>query len=325
MDAAEFASRWSTQQVIAQLVREQLHKQAEGPPAGSGAAGPQGATGPAGADGAVGPTGPQGPAGNDGAKGPQGIQGPPGNDGAAGATGSTGPQGNTGPEGPEGPQGPQGDAGAPGADGNDGADGATGSQGIQGIQGIQGVQGDAGATGPSGVTKAASTTVAAGADATWLCLAANSGDITGTGLVTVMSITGVGVGRYAFRCMLVYQTTATTTGMGVAVNHTGTLTQFAVQRTVATTGGAAATNAATGVGATSTGNLAEMQSSRTKDALIGAVTVSVDAQNADMIALIEGFFVVSVTGTLEIKLRAEAAALVVRAMQGSNLELRRLS
>ncbi len=53
--------------------------------------------------------------------------------------------------------------------------------------------------------------------------------------------------------------------------------------------------------------------------------MSVDAQNADMLAILEGFMVVSVTGTLEIKMRAELSALVVRAMQGSVLELRKLS
>lgn len=173
--------------------------------------------------------------------------------------------------------------------------------------------------------RVAGVTAAAGEFITWLTLAANSADITGTGFVVVMTITGVGVGRWYFKCQLIYQTTALTTGMQVAVNHTGTTTQFAVEKRITTTGGAAATNAATGAGNSGAGNLYESQSSRTKNAIIGAVSVSVDAINSDTIVTIEGFFVVSVSGDLEIKLAAELATLVVRAVQGSHLELRKLS
>jgi len=175
------------------------------------------------------------------------------------------------------------------------------------------------------IKRVAGSTTVAGEFMTWLVLAANSSDITGLTLTTVMSITAVPVGRYHFKCQLIYQATATTTGKGVAVNFTGTLTQFVVEERQATTGGSAATNAPTEVGATSTGNLYEAQASRTKNTLIGAVSVSVDASNTDMICTIEGFLVVSVQGDLEIKLEAELAALVVRAMQGSFLELKKLS
>jgi len=175
------------------------------------------------------------------------------------------------------------------------------------------------------ITKAAAATVAAGPNITQLVLAANSSDITGLTLTTVMAITGVGVGRYHFKCQLIYQTTATTTGVGVAVNHTGTTTQFFVEKRLSSTGGSAATNAATQVATTATGNLYESQGSRTKNTLIGAVSVSVDAANSDMMMTIEGGFVVSVSGDLEIKLEAELASLVCRAMQGSFLELKKLS
>lgn len=173
--------------------------------------------------------------------------------------------------------------------------------------------------------RTAGTTTAAGEFLTWLVLSANSSDITGTTLTTVMTITGVGVGRYNFKCQLIYQTTATTTGMQVAVNHTGTLTQFVVEKRHATTGTTVATNAASEVAATAAGNLYESQATRTKDTIIGAVTISVDAANTDMIVIIEGFMVVSVSGDLQIKLAAELASLVVRAMQGSHLELMKLS
>lgn len=182
-----------------------------------------------------------------------------------------------------------------------------------------------GPAGPSGVTKGAGTSIAAGADATWLVLAANSADITGVALTTVMTVTGVGVGRYRFRVMLVYQATAVTTGIDVAVNHSGTTTQFLAEHRFSSTGGAAATAAASEAAAAATGNLYESQGQRTKNVAIGAGTVSVDAANADMMSIVEGFFVVSVSGDFQVKLAAEAAGLVVRAMQGSSVELCKLS
>ncbi len=175
------------------------------------------------------------------------------------------------------------------------------------------------------VKRAADTTVAAGAYTTQLVLAANSADITGLVLTTVMSITGVGVGRWYFRCQLVFQTTATTTGIGVAVNHTGTLTQFAVVNKWVDTLATATTGGVMNAGAVAAGNVYGSHSSITKDTLIGAVNVTVQAANSDHLMIIEGFFVCSVSGNLEIKLEAELAALVVRAMQGSYLELVKLS
>lgn len=175
------------------------------------------------------------------------------------------------------------------------------------------------------VKRAAAATVAIGAHETWLVLAANAADITGTTLTTVMTMTGVGVGRYYFRCVLIYQTTALTTGIDVAVNHTGTTTQFVAEQRFCSTGGTAATAAATEISTTATGNIYEGQGSRTKNAIIGGGPISVDTINADMMIVLEGFFVVSVTGSLEIKLAAEAASLVCRAMQGSFLELKKLS
>ena len=175
------------------------------------------------------------------------------------------------------------------------------------------------------VKRAAATTVAAGAYTTNLVLAANSGDITGTTLTTVMTITATGTGRFYFRCQLVFQTTATTTGIGVAVNHTGTLTQFGVVNKWVDTLATATTGGVMNAGAVAAGNVYGSHSSITKDTLIGAVNVTVQTANSDHLMIIEGFFVVSVNGDLQIKLQAELASLVCRAMQGSYLELVKLS
>ena len=175
------------------------------------------------------------------------------------------------------------------------------------------------------VKRAAAATVAAGEVETWLVLAANSADITGLTLTTVMSITAIPVGRYYFKCQLIYQTTALTTGMGVAVNFTGTLTQFVVERRFSDNIATATSGAASEINTLAANATYASQGKRTLNTLIGAVTISVDTINADMITIIEGFFVASVAGNLEIKLEAELAALVVRAMQGSFLLLRKLS
>jgi hypothetical protein len=94
---------------------------------------------------------------------------------------------------------------------------------------------------------------------------------------------------------------------------------------MSTTGGAAATAAATETGSASTGNLYESQGIRVLNATIGKGSVSVDVANADMLSTIEGFIVVSVTGQLDVKLAASAAGLVCTARQGSSLILYKLS
>ena len=177
------------------------------------------------------------------------------------------------------------------------------------------------------VKRAAGTTMVAGSYLSQLVLAAASGSITGTAFVTVMEMTGVGVGRYHFKCELLYQTTATTTGINVTATHTGTTTTWIMRASVPTTGASAATKAATNAAQASAGGLWETEVELTKGAAIGTLsnfTVSVNA-TTDQIVVIEGSFVVSVTGSLQIQLSAELAALVCTAREGSFLELKKLS
>jgi hypothetical protein len=178
------------------------------------------------------------------------------------------------------------------------------------------------------IVRAAGTTVEAGDYLTWLVLAADSANITGTTFVVVMTITSVGVGRYHFKCQLIYQATAVSTGLNVAVNFTGTLTQFACEARFVSTGSTATTKAASQAAQATTLGMYEAEGTRLTNTAIGSLSnfiISVDASNSDMILTIEGFMVVSVAGDLEIKISAELASLVVRAMQGSHLELMKLS
>ena len=174
------------------------------------------------------------------------------------------------------------------------------------------------------IKRTAAATTAAGEFQTWLVLAANSSNIANQTQTAVMTITATGTGRFWFKCVLIYQSDTTTVGIDVSVNHTGTLTQFLVEHRFSSTGGSAATAAATEATAAATGNLYESQGMRTKDTVIGAGTVSVDS-TADMMSTIEGFFVASVTGDLVIKMANETGTANVKAMQGSFLELKKLS
>lgn len=178
------------------------------------------------------------------------------------------------------------------------------------------------------IKRVAGSTMAAGEYISSLVLSANSSSITGTGFITVMEITGVGTGRYKFRCELVYQTTATTTGINVTATHTGTVTGWIMRASVPTTGGAAATKAAVSAAQASQGGMWETEVERTKGNAIGTLsnfTVSVDAANTDQIVVIEGTFKVTASGDFRIQLSAELAALVCTARENSSLELWKLS
>lgn len=174
--------------------------------------------------------------------------------------------------------------------------------------------------------RAVAATVAAGEFLTHLTLAADSSNITGTTSVAVMTVTGVGIGKYHLHVVLIYQTTATTTGIDVYVKHGATTVLWNMEHRFTSTGGAAATAAATSNSAVATGNTYEGQGTRSQSTIVGAGTVSVDAANADHMSVIEGVFEVTAGAatTLTVELAAEAAALVCKARRGSRLVLTRL-
>jgi hypothetical protein len=292
----------------------------QGPVGPTGPAGPAGETGPAGEPGADGAQGPQGEPGIDGAPGSQGIQGPPGTTGSQGPQGNpglpgdAGPPGNDGAPGAPGSTGPQGDDGPQGIPGNDGAPGATGGTGPQGEvgpQGEQGIQGIQGETGPGGV------------DSRLICaaLSVDQADITGTGLVEITGLTQtVGIGTWIFEYFVIYQTTATTTGVEFVVDHTGTDTAFVSNMRFGTTGGAAATGIADQVGVGTAAGLMEVKTQRVAGARPG-VTIGVDTINADCLMIVEGVIRVSGSGSLKLFMAAELSALVCRAKAGSAVRI----
>lgn len=256
--------------------------------------------------------GPPGFPGEDGSDGDPGPPGPPG----------TGADGATGAQGPPGPaiflldEAADGEPGAPGAQGLAGTNGATGAQGPAGpavfLVGEDADDGDPGPPGPAG--------------SPFVEVLALSADATTNSTTTGVEITGLnkptGAGTYVFTYFIKYQSSATTTGVKFGVNHTGTSTMFVANMRYASTGGSAATAAATQAAASATGNIHESFSTRTKSTTVPNLgpTVSVDLANSPMLVIVEGLIVVTAAGDLELWHASEVAASSTVG-QGSSLVL----
>jgi len=231
-----------------------------------------------------------------------------------GSTGwQAGGQGEKGDPGDVGLQGPKGDPGLPGLQGIPGENGSPGTKGDKGDTGLQGIQGIPGISGndPRIIIKA---------------LSGDQADITGITLVEVSSLTvaTLPVGTYIFQYYVIYQTTATTTGVEFVVDHTGTDSAFVSNAYFGSTGGAAATGIADQVGVGTAAGLMEVKTQRVSGARPG-VTIGVDTLNANCLMVIEGTIVTTSIGDLKLMMAAELASLVVRAKAGSALILTKVN
>jgi hypothetical protein len=157
-----------------------------------------------------------------------------------------------------------------------------------------------------------------------LSLASNA---TANATTTGVSITGLvqalGVGTYAFKYTIVYQTSVTTTGVKFGVNHTGTAAAFAASMWYVESTTTASTGAASQ--ATAAGNLVGGTSTRTKSTTAPNLgpTTAADTATADMLAIIEGYIKVTVTGNLELWHGSETAA-STQVMAGSALTVHKV-
>ena len=174
----------------------------------------------------------------------------------------------------------------------------------------------------AGLTRINGSSGAAGAELTWQQLSANCAANATTTLATCMTTTGVGAGTWRFRYAVIYQAAATTTGVDFAVNHTGTVTRFVASSWLTTSGGSAATALADQV-ASNTANLVEGKAARAINTKFGS-TLGVDTASADMLVIIEGTIVVSVSGSLELKHASELAA-STQVMADTVLELHKIN
>lgn len=144
--------------------------------------------------------------------------------------------------------------------------------------------------------------------------------------VTPAKVTGLdlttGVGTFIFEYFIRWQAATATTGIKFDVNHSGTVTSFVWNQRYVDTSATAATAVpdqdAVGAAAQVMGAFA----SRAKGTAGRGVLLSADTAASDMLTIIEGLAVVTVTGDLQLYHGAEvAAAGNVSVMQDSVLRL----
>ena len=118
----------------------------------------------------------------------------------------------------------------------------------------------------------------------------------------------VGVGTWHFKYVLVHQSAVLTTGIKFCVNHTGTVTTFVASSWWAEVTTAESTGQQNQAGALVAG-LRAGGSARAKSASVAiGQTTFVDVINANMMMIIEGLMVVTVSGNIELYHASEVAA-----------------
>jgi len=170
----------------------------------------------------------------------------------------------------------------------------------------------AGNTGPAGPFK------------TLQMLSANSADNTTITPATVMTTTGVGAGTWHFEYTVLFQTAATTTGIKIANNHTGTVSTYQMHSDFLSTGGAAATGVADGIATVQLAGLHEGHAERVLNTSSKA-TAGVGTANGNQLLIVRGLLVVTATGSLEFKFASEIAGSAARVMANSFLELTKIA
>lgn len=164
---------------------------------------------------------------------------------------------------------------------------------------------------------------AAGPYKTLQKLSANSADQTSTTPAAVMITTGIGTGTWHFKYTALYQTAATTTGIRLNVNHTGTNGQFASLMWFPDTAATAATGTGNGLAGAAAGRVLSVYAEQAKNTTTFA-SVGVTTVNDDIPVIVEGFIVVTASGSLELNLGTEVASSAVRIMADSLLELTKI-
>ena len=137
--------------------------------------------------------------------------------------------------------------------------------------------------------------------------------------VTGLSVT-TGVGTFVFKYHILYQSAAATTGVRFDMNHTGTVTSFVWFQRWSDLSATASTAVPDQDNIGAAGHVTGSFASRAKGTAGRGTTLSVDTAAGDMLMIIEGLCIVTVTGDLELWHGSEVAAQsTVRA--GSSLVL----
>jgi hypothetical protein len=149
---------------------------------------------------------------------------------------------------------------------------------------------------------------------------------TANATTSMVEITGlnktVGTGTYHFKYIIRAQSSAATTSLKFAVNHTGTTTVFTYNLFFPSAGVTASTGVADQEVNTTTGQVWAFEGTRVKNTTLGPHT-DVDVINADVMYVIEGMCTVTVSGDLELYHGSETAA-STQVMAGSALILTKL-
>lgn len=158
---------------------------------------------------------------------------------------------------------------------------------------------------------------------TFVVLASDATNSTLTPAAVSGLATTVAAGTYLVKYWIVYRAAATTTGIEMYMQHTGTTSRLASTWYTLTTGGAAAT----GVGdqaTTATAQMIEGKGQRASNVASGT-TQGVDTANADQFAVMEGLMVVTASGTLNLMYRSEVSGSAVSIMSGTTLVLTKVA
>lgn len=107
-------------------------------------------------------------------------------------------------------------------------------------------------------------------------------------------------GTYVFQYFIIYQSTATTTGVRFSVDYTGTTTKFVANWHVCDNTATASTAAADQDAVAAGGQVYCAFAARAKSSAGWGTTISVDTQNADMFAKVEGIMVVTTEGDIRL-------------------------
>jgi hypothetical protein len=118
----------------------------------------------------------------------------------------------------------------------------------------------------------------------------------------------VGVGTWKFQYLICYQAAATTTGVRLSVNHTGTLSMFVANLSWVDTSATASTATPDQDAVGAAGKVFGAMAARAKSTAGWGTLLGVDTANADMLAIIDGLMVVTVAGNIALWHGSEVAA-----------------
>jgi hypothetical protein len=147
-----------------------------------------------------------------------------------------------------------------------------------------------------------------------ILIAGLASDAATNSTTTGVKITGldttVGVGRWNFKYTIRYQSAAASTGVSFGVNHTGTTTSFVAMArflSLLQTGGSQDADQTTAANATQLESAFGTRTKTTTAPDLGA-TATTDTLASDMMTIIEGYVVVTVSGDLQLYHASEVAA-----------------